>query len=120
MVRARFIITWAVMIAWFSLLGLSGARAQEGDFTRIYGIVFLDANRNGVQDSGEPGIGPVLLIIRSPDPGQPWEASGIANNAGSWDFAALNPSTYTISIEVPPGYINTTPTSISVRVTGDP
>lgn len=71
--------------------------------------VFFDADGDGFQDPGEPGIAGVSLTVTGP--------SGAFNvttdAAGSWLVAALSPGSYVVTVDtatLPAGY-NTTPTN---------
>ncbi len=70
--------------------------------TSISGVVFEDANENGLQDSDESGIGGVTLYIDSDGNGTyipGFDVSTISNNKGEWTFHDLDPeTTYVINV----------------------
>jgi uncharacterized repeat protein (TIGR01451 family) len=71
--------------------------------------VFFDANRDGFQDPGEPGIGGVGVAVTGPS----GTFNVVTTPAGFWLVAGLAPGTYTVTVDtatLPPGY-NTTPTN---------
>ena len=73
----------------------------------IAGKVFHDTNNSGVQDAGESGVGGVTVTLD--DTGQTRTTAG----DGSYSFADLTPGSYSVSITVPDGYVNTTSTTVS-------
>jgi protocatechuate 3,4-dioxygenase beta subunit len=85
-----------------------------GDLS-ISGQKYYDINGNGVQDADEPGIpgGDVSLVL---------EGKVIANTTtddnGVYTFDNILPGTYTINDPVPSGLVLTTPSTVTVIVTG--
>jgi hypothetical protein len=73
----------------------------------ISGKVFHDTNNNGVQDAGEAGIAGVTVTLNGT--GQTRTTAG----DGSYSFEQLLPGNYSVSVSVPDGYVNTTPTTVS-------
>lgn len=65
-----------------------------GDF------VWHDLNANGIQDSGEPGIGGVTVTATGP--GGPYTTT--TTSAGMYTFAGLNAGTYVVCVAMPSGY----------------
>ncbi|MTV41158.1 SdrD B-like domain-containing protein [Duganella radicis] len=57
--------------------------------------VWLDANKNGVQDSGEAGIGGVKVTLLDAD-GKQVGASAITDASGNYSFSNLKPGNYTV------------------------
>ncbi len=76
----------------------------------ISGKVFHDTNNNGVQDTGESGIAGVTVTLDGT--GQTRTTAG----DGSYSFDQLLPGNYSVSVTVPDGYVNTTPTTVSCNL----
>jgi protocatechuate 3,4-dioxygenase beta subunit len=73
--------------------------ASLGDF------VWNDANGNGVQDAGEPGIsGVVVTLTGTTGSGVAVNASTTTNASGAYSFTNLAPGTYSVSFATPSGY----------------
>ncbi|MDT2732761.1 SdrD B-like domain-containing protein, partial [Streptococcus parauberis] len=68
--------------------------------------VWEDTNKDGVQDSNEPGIPGVTVTITKPD--GTTETTTTDSN-GHYEFPGLPDGTYTIDFETPTGYTPTTP-----------
>jgi hypothetical protein len=60
----------------------------------IAGVVYEDANANGVQDPGEPGLAGVSVVAS--DGASPHASSSVAD--GSFEIANLSSGTYTLSV----------------------
>ncbi len=58
--------------------------------------VWLDENRNGVQDNGEGGIPNVLLALSDGNGGS---QTAVTNGSGFYSFVDLMPGTYTVSVD---------------------
>lgn len=79
-----------------------GNQAAPGS---VSGIVFDDANRNGVFDAGELGLGGALIFADLNNDGtfQPTEPNVTSTaGTGAWNLSNLDPATYVIR-QVPPG-----------------
>ena len=80
----------------------------------IRGVVFADADGDGVQDGDEEGIGGVQVSL-----------SGAASSLnttlvdGSYFFRGLSAGAYTVNETNPVGYRSTTPDVIELKVVGD-
>ena len=73
----------------------------------IGGRVWLDVNRNGLQDTGEPGVANVWIDI-SDSTGTPW--MGTSTDAlGLFKIYNLPPGKYTLIFSLPAGYVFTQP-----------
>lgn len=76
----------------------------------IAGTVYIDANNNGAQDSGEAGIaGVVLSLTGIDDLGATVTRTATTAADGSYTFSALRPSNgagYTITETQPAGYLD--------------
>jgi|GEM_PF-6452990 len=80
----------------------------------IGGVVFDDANGNGVQDPGEPGIGGVVVTVTDSN-GNTFTT--VTNADGSYSFPGLDPGTYTVTVGAgPAGTTLTTSGSNTVTV----
>ncbi|MBU6349192.1 MAG: hypothetical protein KGS73_03440, partial [Chloroflexi bacterium] len=80
-------------------------QAQGG----IQGVVFDDLNGNGSQDTGEPGVGGVVLS----------RSGGVAvttGSNGSYRFEGITPGSYTVAVALPTGYTASGATSRTVNV----
>lgn len=76
----------------------------------LSGYVYVDSNNNGVKESGEAGIGGVLVTLTGVDDNgnsvrltQSTVASGA--NLGFYSFQNVRPGTYTITETPPAGYL---------------
>ncbi|MGD8806235.1 MAG: SdrD B-like domain-containing protein, partial [Chloroflexota bacterium] len=72
----------------------------------IRGIVFEDANRNGIRDQDEEGIPGVKVTITSVGG---WQASFTSGDDGTFAPAGLSAAYYSVEVEVPEGYVSTGP-----------
>lgn len=70
----------------------------------ITGVVFLDNNRNGVRDGGEPGDAGTTIVMSGRSSG-----SRTSNGSGNYAFNSFLAGNYALTIAMPAGYINTTP-----------
>jgi hypothetical protein len=75
--------------------------ASLGDF------VWEDLNRNGIQDSGEPGIPGVTVALYACGGNAPL-ATTTTNASGLYQFTQLNPGSYFVRVTAPSGYLVTT------------
>ena len=82
----------------------------------ITGVVFNDADLNGTQGAGEPGIGAVRVELYD-STGTTLIASTITTAGGSYSFTNLAPGDYRV-VEIDlSGYVSTTPNRVSATVT---
>ena len=83
----------------------SSASANFGDQIQgiISGTVFEDFNGNGSQDSGEEGLGGVLITLNG-DTAVETRTSG----TGEYAFVGLTPGAYTVVETDPEGYLSVT------------
>lgn len=74
----------------------------------IQAAVFLDLNRNWVQDAGEPGIANVTASLREL-PANTLFAQTLSDTNGRFSFMQMNPGYWSVGIQVPTGFelINT-------------
>jgi hypothetical protein len=67
--------------------------------------VFLDVSKDGIQDPSEPGVAGVTVTL--------YDAAGlpvgttITDASGKYNFAELQPGTYSVGFTQPPGYVFT-------------
>jgi uncharacterized repeat protein (TIGR01451 family) len=106
-------------------LVVDGAKDLSLDFGFVKGavsvgdFVWLDTNRNGIQDTGEPGIQGVTLTLTGPTGGAVTDLSGAqvtpttTDAAGAYGFSNLPTlpagQHYTVTVTSPDGYLATTP-----------
>lgn len=81
----------------------------------ISGVVYIDANRNGVRDAGEAGRPGVRLDLAGTRPGGITVAtrSVLSGADGSYSFPGLLPGTYAVSVAVPGGLTATSARTIA-------
>ena len=90
----------------------SGGSDQMIDFgfykpVTIGDFVWNDANANGIQDTGEPGIAGVTVTLTGTDgAGNPVSATTTTDTNGKYSFTEP-PGTYTVSVTALPGYTAT-------------
>ena len=83
----------------------AAANARPAD---VCGVVFIDANRNGVRDAGERGHAGARLTLE----GAALPATVATGADGAYCFRALPPGSYSVRLELPRGFANTTPLTI--------
>jgi uncharacterized repeat protein (TIGR01451 family) len=72
--------------------------------------VWLDANKNGIQDDGEKGIADVVVKLLNEDGSESGKTT-TTNKDGIYSFTSLKPAKYKVKIELPTGYKVTTKNS---------
>jgi gliding motility-associated-like protein/uncharacterized repeat protein (TIGR01451 family) len=83
-------------------LGINIPPASLGDF------VWNDLDRDGIQDSGEPGV-PNVMVILNDNMGNPIDTV-FTNTNGGYLFDNLNPGNYSVTFSnIPPDFELTTP-----------
>ncbi len=83
---------------------------RSGCDGRIGNFVWHDLNRNGIQDSGEPGIDGVM--VRLHDASNAVVGTTTTTSGGGYQFTGLCPGTYSVEIDastLPAGFAATTP-----------
>ena len=76
--------------------------AELGDF------VWLDADANGTQDAGEPGIAGVTVILDgTTGSGEPVQLTQLTGSMGEYLFTDLQPGTYKVTFQAPAGLMLT-------------
>jgi LPXTG-site transpeptidase (sortase) family protein len=89
-------------------------RLTSGTLSGISGVVFNDANGNGVQDTGELPIGGVTIQLRN-NAGTVI-ATTTTNASGAYTISNLTAGTYTVTEIDPAGYISTTLNTVAVNL----
>jgi len=79
------------------------------DRANIYGTVFNDTNRNGVQDANETGIAGVTITLDN-------TSIYITNKFGQYTFQISEAGLRTVVESDPNGFISTTPNDVSTEV----
>ncbi len=83
---------------------VSNSNQSQGCTGTIGDFVWVDINRNGLQDAGEPGLSTTVILKNS---------SGVqigsmtSNSAGQYQFTGLCAGSYTVEAPPPPGYDQT-------------
>ncbi|MGE3821141.1 MAG: SdrD B-like domain-containing protein, partial [Isosphaeraceae bacterium] len=91
---------------------LAGASATGYDFgelrpASITGMVFADANNDGVLDGGETGISGVTVTLTGTDDlGNPVNLSTSTDVGGAYSFTNLRPGVHTVTESQPFGYLD--------------
>ncbi len=84
------------------------------DTSSITGTVFVDENRNGIQDSGERGhSGAAVSLVDT-------VSSTTTDNSGSYAFPNQPLGNYTVELTLPTGYVATTPKSVPLTLGIEP
>ncbi|MCC7376622.1 MAG: hypothetical protein IT581_18330 [Verrucomicrobiales bacterium] len=79
----------------------------------ITGRVFVDANRNGIEDEGETGLAGVAITLHSPSGSR----SQITSSAdGSFILAGAEPGDLRLEVTAPAGYEGTTASSLTLSL----
>ena len=90
----------------------TGGTAVENDFgelieanSSISGVVFVDANNDGVQQAGEPGLAGVTVTLTGSNAQGAINAMTVTTTAnGSYSFTKLQAGTYTVTETPPVGF----------------
>jgi LPXTG-site transpeptidase (sortase) family protein len=85
-----------------------------GALSSVSGVVFNDANGNGVQDAGELPISGVTIQFRN-NAGTVI-ATTTTNASGAYTFSNLTAGTYTVTEIDPAGYLSTTLNTVAVNL----
>jgi LPXTG-site transpeptidase (sortase) family protein len=89
-------------------------RLPNSTLSGLLGMVFNDANGNGVQDSGETALSGVTIDLRN-NVGTVI-ATTTTNTLGGYSFTNLAAGMYTVTETDPPGFISTTLNNVSVNL----
>ncbi|MEQ9336294.1 MAG: SdrD B-like domain-containing protein, partial [Miltoncostaeaceae bacterium] len=93
-----------VMVPANGVGAFTAGNARPAD---ICGVVYIDANRNGQLDSGEPRYEGATLTLG----GAGTDTTASAGD-GAYCFTNRNPGSYTVTVSTPGGFENTTPVTI--------
>jgi len=88
---------------------LAGLTAQDFGLSTssLAGVIYVDANNNGVQDPGEAGLaGQVVTLIGQDANGQPVSETATTASDGSYRFLGLLSGDYSLSETTPSGYLD--------------
>ena len=91
----------------------------EEQLVSVGSTIFEDANDNGIQDAGEPGIPgvPVAIFADADMDGLPDNANPIAQDVsdanGNYYLGGLEPGKYVVIVQAPAGILNTSSTANS-------
>jgi hypothetical protein len=88
----------------------------EAGRVSVRGTVFVDQNRNGLRDEGEPGLPNVRLMVRAPDQSQ--QRMVRSDEQGRYEFLGLPSGRYVVTQVDSSGYGSTTPNAVTVIVRG--
>lgn len=94
--------------------GHNSVELEQVNTGTLTGVVFSDLNRNGAQDTGEPGIHNVPVTIQRKVGELTRQAVTDAN--GRYQTANLPAGDYTIVVQLPAGFRATTATTVSKTV----
>ncbi|MBL8750290.1 MAG: hypothetical protein JNK78_14080 [Planctomycetes bacterium] len=84
----------------------------DGNGSDVTGSVFRDADRDGVRDAGETGLGGwEVRLVSEGD-----ERTALTDATGAWRFANVPKGTYTVELEVKTGYVATAAATREVNV----
>ena len=87
--------------------GQSGVNYNFGEVlpASLSGFVYVDANNNGVKDSGEAPIpGTTVTLTGSNDQGAISPITTTTDGTGAYNFTSLRPGTYTVTEIQPPTF----------------
>ncbi|SEN16681.1 conserved repeat domain-containing protein [Luteibacter sp. UNCMF331Sha3.1] len=85
--------------------GESGAGYDFGELGQgLMGFVYVDANENGVRDSGEAGIAGVTVTVTNTAGGA--SETAVTDASGAYAFSNLPAGTYRIAETQPPQYLD--------------
>lgn len=71
----------------------------------LSGVVYVDANKNGVRDAGEIGVaGVTLRLAGNNDLGQIVSLTTVSGPGGAYSFSPLRSGSYTVTQVTPVGY----------------
>jgi len=75
--------------------------------TLIGDYVWLDANQNGIQDSGETGVSDITIKLLDADNSDAELNTTTTDSSGYYKFSGLTPGNYRVQVELPAGSIYT-------------
>ncbi len=87
----------------------------DAPYIQIGGVVFVDANLDGVRQPEEAGLaGAMISLSGTTYRGQPVTAAAVSVSDGSYLWTDLLPGNYTVTEVDPPGYFSTSPNTSAV------
>ena len=97
-----------------SVRSYSPFRIGDGTGTDVSGVAFLDADRDGVRDTGENGLSgwTVSLVTGTTT------VTTTTDSNGNYVFANVTAATYTVELGIASGYVATTTAQASIEVCG--
>jgi hypothetical protein len=100
-----------------------GENVQGGDFANflpftLTGTVFQDTNGNGQRDAGEPSLAGWTVFLDSNQLFTP-EQSTVTDSNGAYQFASQGPGTYTVRVQLPPGWQASTDNPMTIHGQSD-
>jgi LPXTG-site transpeptidase (sortase) family protein len=107
-------VTATVSAGGSATVNFGDYRLPNAALSGILGMVFNDANGNGVQDSGETALSGVTIELRN-DLGTVI-ATTTTNALGSYSFPNLAAGLYTVTETDPAGFISTTLNHVAVNL----
>ncbi len=92
-------------------LGVGGIGANNtfGELapSSLAGVIFSDANNDGIKQAGESGlVGETVTLTGTDDRGNPVNILATTVAGGSYQFTNLRPGTYTLTESQPSGYLD--------------
>jgi protocatechuate 3,4-dioxygenase beta subunit len=86
-------------------------RREEPLRGNVRGVVFNDADDDGLRDDGEPGLGGVVVFLDTDKDGvkDEGEKGTLSNADGRYAFEGLEPGAYRVREIVPQGFVRTVP-----------
>lgn len=82
-----------------SQMGLYGWSVANTRLARAGDYVWVDKNRNGIQDDGEPGVAGVRVTIAGDNLPEGYQATQLTDANGHYLFSDLPPGAYTITFD---------------------
>ncbi len=116
-----------VLLAGLVLVSIAAKPADEGGQTQapMGGMVYLDVNRNGALDEGEPGVGNVNLEANCNNEtivefySEPRTVDAYGNTFATGTYGpVLTECDWVVTMEVPEGYVATTATEQVAEMLG--
>ena len=75
-------------------------------FSKLGDLIWEDLNGNGIFEDGEPGLEGITLTLEGvAGDGSELTINAVTNASGKYQFSNLKPGQYSISVEVPTGYL---------------
>jgi hypothetical protein len=117
----KLIIAILLFVTGFLIQGVGAAIASTPCSGAIGDFVWHDQNRNGLQDSGEPGIDGVTVILKYSSGYEYSTTTGLGpmNQHGYYQFTGVCPDTYFVEVVTPAGFSPTSPCSASQTLGND-